>query len=52
MLRKVDPSSTSFFAARTTAEATTCFATNLNSTLLIGSRRARQRGKKKKEKKA
>jgi len=33
------------FAARITTEATTCLATNLNSTLGIGCRKARQRGK-------
>jgi len=30
------------FAARITTEATTCLATNLNSTLVIGCREARQ----------
>ena len=48
MLRKVDSSSafrnrTKFsFAARIITEATTCLATNLNSTLVIGCREARQ----------
>ena len=54
MLRKVDSqvlfSATNFsFAARITTEATACLAVNLNSTLVIGCRKARQRGKKKKK---
>ena len=55
MLRKVDSSSifcNKFsFAARITIEATACLAVNLNSTLVSGCRKARQRGKKKRKKK-
>jgi len=40
---RVLSSATKFsFAARITTEATTCLATNLNSTLVIGCREARQ----------
>ena len=50
MLRKVDSSSifcnNFIFPGRITTEATACLATNLNSTLKIGCRKARNAAKK------